>query len=161
MNYINIIPTSCVDFTGWSTVLQVSHCTHMCKGCFNESSWSKNAGDLFTEGTYQELLTYASKLYITNVVIQGGEPLSPLNYQEMINLCRRIKKELPNKNIVMFSGYTYEEILQDLLREPILDCVNYLMDGRFRIDLPTNKPFRGSHNQVLHKIDKGVSVERS
>lgn len=162
MNYINIIPSSCVDFGGgWSTVLQVSHCVHMCKGCFNESSWSKNAGDLFTEDTYQELLSYASKSYISNVVMQGGEPLSPLNYKEMITLCRRLRKDLPNINIVVFTGYTYEEIQNDILRSHVLSTIDYLVDGRYEQDNPTTKPFRGSDGQIIHKIINGISVEQS
>lgn len=161
MNYMSLIPSSCVDFgVGWSTVLQVSHCVHMCEGCFNVSSWTKNAGELFTEDTYQELLSYASKPYISNIVMQGGDPLSPLNYKDMITLCRRLKKELPDKNIVLFTGYTYEQLQNDLLRQSCLETIDFLMDGCYEKDNPTSKPFRGSHNQVLHRIVNGVSVEK-
>ena len=158
---MTIIPSSCVDFKNWSTVLQVSHCTHMCEGCFNKSSWSKNAGEVFSEDVYQELLSYAIKPFISNIVLMGGEPLSPLNYSEMITLCRRLKKDLPSKNIVVFSGYTYSEIKNDLLRQPILDTIDFLMDGKYEHSLPTTKPFRGSSNQVLHKIVDGISISQN
>ena len=161
MNYMSLITASCVDFSNWSVVLQVSHCIHMCKGCFNESSWHKNAGELFTEEVYHELLSCAEKPFISNVVLQGGDPLSPLNYSEMITLCRRLRKDLPNKKIVLFTGYTYEQLQNDLLRAPILETIDFLMDGKFQKDNPTTKPFRGSDNQILHELVKGISIKQS
>jgi len=161
MNYMNLIESSCVDFTGWSTVLQVSGCAHKCKGCFAKASHNKNSGSLFDEDAYQELYTAASKPYISNIVMQGGDMMFSANYKEGIALCRRLKKELPDKNIVLFTGYTYEQLQNDLLRQSCLFTIDYLMDGKYEQDNPTTKPFRGSANQILHKIVKGVSVEQS
>ncbi len=161
MNYMNLLSASCVDFKNWSTVLQVSHCTHMCVGCFNKSSWKKNAGNLFTEETYRELLACASKSFIKNVVIQGGDPLSPLNYQEVITLCRRLRKDLPEINIVLFTGYTYSELQVDLLRQPILNTIDVLVDGKFEQSLSKNPPpFRGSSNQRVLYLDEEGNITK-
>jgi len=99
--------------------------------------------------------------FINNVVIQGGDILFHKNVQEGITLCRRLKKDLPDKDIVVFTGYLCSEIKNDLLRSPILDTIDYLMDGKFEHDKPTTKPFRGSDRQILHKLLNGVSVEQS
>lgn len=158
MNYFNIIPSSCVDFKGWSTVLQVAGCDHMCKGCFSKKSWSSASGKLFTEETYQELLAYSKKPYITNIVIQGGDGLYHKNVKECITLLRKLRTDNPRANLVLFTGYTYEQIKNDVLRSPVLESIDYLVDGRFEKDNPTKKPFRGSDNQKIHKICDGISI---
>lgn len=161
MNYINLISASCVDFRNWSVVLQVSGCNHRCKSCFAKSSWNKNSGSLFDEDAYQELYDAASKPFISNIVMQGGDILFSGNYKEGIALCRRLKKELPDKNIVIFTGYTYEQLRNDPLRQPILETIDYLMDGKYECDNPTTKPFRGSRNQILHTLVNGISVAQN
>ena len=161
MNYANIIPASAVDFKGWSTVIQLSGCSHFCESCFNQKAQRYNYGSEFTEEVYQELVAYACKPFIANIVIQGGDGLFHKNVNDCITLCRRLARELPTKCIVLFTGYTLVEIQQDLLRSPILETIDYLMDGKYRKDLPTKKPFRGSNNQVLHKLIGGISVEQN
>ena len=160
MNYAAILHASCVDFNGWSTVLQVSGCSFDCKGCFNKKAQNPKFGNVFNEDIYKEIINNASKSFINNVVIMGGEPLHKRNYKEVIKICRKLKKDLPDKKIVVFTGYTYPEIKDDLLRQPILETIDYLMDGKYECDNPTTKPFRGSNNQVLHTLENGVSIKQ-
>lgn len=160
MNYASLLTASCVDFTGWSTVLQVSGCGHMCEKCFNKAAWKSSYGKEFTEEVYQELLDAASKSFIDQVVIQGGDGLFRPNVKDTITLCRRLKKDL-GKPIVLFTGYTYKEVSEDLILRQVLSLITYLMDGKFECDNPTEKPFRGSDNQVLHHIVNGISVKQS
>lgn len=160
MNYVTIVPSSCVDFTGWSVVLQLSGCDHMCDGCFNKTFWSSSKGEPFTEDTYKRLLQYAKKPYINNIVIQGGDGLFHSNVGDCITLLRKLRVDVPELNLVLFTGYTFTEVQNDLLRSPILDHIDYLVDGRFEKDRPTKKLFRGSDNQVIHKIVDRVSVEQ-
>ena len=108
MNYARMISASCVDFDNWSTVIQLSGCSHFCDGCFNKEAMKSNYGYKFTEGAYQELVAYASKPFIKNIVIQGGDGLFFKHVRDCITLCRRLRRELPDINLVLFTGYTYE-----------------------------------------------------
>lgn len=161
MNYVNIIKASCVDFEGWSTVLQLSGCDFRCKGCFNTFAQNPKYGSTLTGGVVQEIEECLKQPFIDNLVIQGGDGMSLFNFQETIVLCRKMKSVLPAKKIVLFTGYTYSELRNDVLRAPILETIDYLMDGRYHQEEPTTKPCRGSDNQVLHSLEGGVSICRS
>lgn len=145
---------------GARVCIWLSQCSHGCKGCFSESTWKKGGTEV-TEELISRIIKDLDKPFISGITFSGGDPLHKNNYQEVINLCRRIKKQLPEKDIWLWTGYTYDQVKTDLLRSPILDTIDYLMDGKFECDNPTDKPFRGSDNQVLHKLVNGVSVERS
>jgi anaerobic ribonucleoside-triphosphate reductase activating protein len=154
-----IINASCVDFKGWSTVLQVSGCSHGCSGCFNTSSHNPKSGQLFTEDTYQELQSYLDKPYINNLVLQGGDPLFKRNVPEILKLCKRIKNELQDKNIVLFTGYTLTQIQSSQQLSPILSTIDYLVDGKFEKDLKVSGKFFGSSNQrIYHITDSGENI---
>jgi anaerobic ribonucleoside-triphosphate reductase activating protein len=145
---------------GLRNVLWLSRCSHCCDGCFQPESW-KNTGTVVTEAFIQQMILDLDKHYIKGLTLTGGDPLHRANYQEVISLCRRVKQELPEKDIWMWTGYTYAQIQNDLLRSPILSTVNYLVDGLYEHDNPTTKPFRGSGNQIIHKLEQGVSVHQS
>lgn len=158
MNYISINNCNSEDYLGFSVTLAVSGCSHKCKGCWAVSSWNRNTGSPFTEETYQELYRELNQSFISNLVIQGGDGMFSANYQDTINLCRRIKQELPDIRIVLFTGYTLSQLQNDLLRSPILDTIDILIDGKYEKDNPTKKPFRGSGNQCRYKLEKGVAT---
>lgn len=158
MKYLSILKSSCVDFKGWSTVLQVSGCSNGCKGCFNPYSHNPKNGECFTEDVYQYLKDCLSKDYISNLVIQGGDPLYHKNIDNVITLCTRIKCELPNKNIVVFTGYTLSQIQADPLRSPILEVIDYLVDGKFEVENKVTGKFFGSSNQRIYNINSTENV---
>lgn len=133
----------------------------MCKGCFNKAAWKSSYGQPFIEDTYQELLEAARKPFIDQVVLQGGDSLYRKNIKNTITLCQRLNKDL-GKPIVLFTGYTYEQIKEDLILQQILPLINYLVDGKFMQELSANPPpYRGSCNQILHTLSEGISIEQN
>ena len=78
------------------------------------------------------------------------------NQREIVKLIRRVKTELPDRNIWIYTGFTYEK---DLVAggsryiectDEILDATDILVDGRFveeQRNLMLN--FRGSSNQRI------------
>ncbi len=157
MYYLNYSQADVNNGTGLRNVLWLSQCSHGCKGCFNKSSWKKG-GTKVTEEFILQILEDLDKPFISGITFSGGDPLHKNNYQGVINLCRRIKKELPEKNIWLWTGYTYEELQNDLLRQPILTTVDTLVEGKFVQELSKNPPpFRGSSNQrILHLSSTGT-----
>ena len=56
MNYLQYYPTDVINGEGTRCTLFVSGCTHGCKGCYNQKSWSFSAGVLFDEAMEQQII---------------------------------------------------------------------------------------------------------
>ena len=148
--------------SGMRVSLFVSGCTIHCKGCFNEKTWDFDFGTLWNPEIEQNLINELSKSYYQGLTILGGEPFEPENQPEISTLIKRIKKELPNKNIWMFTGNVYD---RDLVpggkryypeyTDFILDNIDVLVDGPFIQDLyNVTLNFRGSENQRIIDMRK-------
>ncbi len=159
MKYVSYEPVDCLNGYGYRVVIWLSFCSHGCKGCFSKSTWGDGGTEVDQE-MVDRIMADLNKPFIKGITFSGGDPLHKRNYKDVQILCEKIKKELPEKDIWVYTGYTYEQVLNDLLRSPILTTIDYLMDGRYECDNPTDKPYRGSHNQVLHRLENGISVEQ-
>ena len=86
------------------------------------------------------------------------------NQRELVKLIRRVRKECPGKTIWMYSGNTYEEMLEGGRRhievtDEILDSIDILVDGRFEEELKDiSLNFRGSSNQRIIDMKKTRST---
>lgn len=155
MNYHNITFPDIENGTGIRVTLWVSGCEHHCLGCHNPETWHKDSGKPFTEETKQQLFRWLELPYTTGITLSGGDPL--FNYKDILTLCKEIKMKYPNKNIWLYTGYTYEEILQSSKSE-ILKYIDILVDGKFQIGYrDISLPFKGSKNQRI--IDVPLSLK--
>lgn len=160
MNYSGIYECDVANGIGNRTVLFVSACSHRCVGCQNKQTWNPNFGSPFTKETLDYILNCLSKPYIDGITLTGGDPLYKGNLEETLNIIQTIKKQLPNKTIWLYTGYTWEEISDnfsynkiDFLRYKIVASCDVLVDGRFEIDKKDlTLPFRGSSNQRVIDI---------
>ena len=95
----------------------------------------------------QELLDIIKDDEFANVTFSGGDPLYQV--EAFTELARRIKEET-GKTIWCYTGFKYEEILEDKRLSMILPYLDVLVDGPFVEELrDTNLPFRGSSNQRI------------
>lgn len=160
MNYGAIKKCDIANGVGVRTVLFVSGCTHHCKGCFQPETWSFDYGERYTKETEDEIIESLRPDYVDGITLLGGEPFEPENQRELVKLLRRIKKELPQKTVWSFSGYTYEELTGDSravceVTNEMLSMLDVLVDGEF-IEAKRNISlrFRGSENQRLIDMNK-------
>ena len=160
MNYGAIKKCDIANGVGVRTVLFVSGCTHHCKGCFQPETWSFDYGERYTKETEDEIIESLKPDYVDGITLLGGEPFEPENQRELVKLLRRIKKELPQKTVWSFSGYTYEELTGDSravceVTNEMLSMLDVLVDGEF-IETKRNISlrFRGSENQRLIDMNK-------
>ena len=109
MNYANIKTYSIENGTGVRVSLFVSGCTHHCKDCFNAEAWDFEYGKPFTKETEDEVIEDLRPDYMAGITLLGGEPMEPVNQRGLISLIRRIREELPQKTIWIYSGYVYED----------------------------------------------------
>ena len=153
MNYATIKYNDISNGPGIRTSLFVSGCTHRCKGCFNSIAWDFNYGEFFDKKVEDEIIESLRQPHIKGITLLGGEPFEPQNQGALLELTNRIRKELPNKNIWCFSGYTIEEMLTGKLSEcettrPLLENIDVLVDGKFVEELKSLMlKFKGSSNQ--------------
>lgn len=160
MNYATIKNCDIANGPGVRVSLFVSGCTHRCKGCFNEVAWDFDYGEPFTQETVETILNMLRPSYVRGLTLLGGEPFEPQNQGAVVELLRRIKKEMPEKSIWAFSGYLFDK---DILSGRLGDCSEYLsyldvlVDGPF-VEAKKNLSlrFRGSENQRL--IDVPASL---
>lgn len=160
MNYGAIKKYDIANGVGVRTVLFVSGCTHHCKGCFQPETWNFDYGERYTKETEDEIIESLRPDYVDGITLLGGEPFEPENQRELVKLLRRIKKELPQKTVWSFSGYTYEELTGDSravceVTNEMLSMLDVLVDGEF-VEAKRNISlrFRGSENQRLIDMNK-------
>lgn len=160
MNYGAIKKCDIANGVGVRTVLFVSGCTHHCKGCFQPETWNFDYGERYTKETEAEIIESLRPDYVDGITLLGGEPFEPENQRELVKLLRRIKKELPQKTVWSFSGYTYEELTGDSravceVTNEMLSMLDVLVDGEF-VEAKRNISlrFRGSENQRLIDMNK-------
>lgn len=165
MNICEIMTADCANGPGMRVTVFVSGCTNQCKGCFQPETWDFNYGTPFDEEREQWIIDQLSKPYYDGLTLLGGEPLEPSNQEGILPLIRRIKNELPDKTIWVYTGFTYEEDLLSGGRkhtdvtDEILDSIDVLVDGRFILrEKDITLQFRGSRNQRI--IDMKATREK-
>lgn len=141
-------------------MLFVSGCTHHCKGCFQPETWDFSYGAPYTEAVEEEIIESLRPSYVNGLTLLGGEPFEPQNQRVLVRLLRRVRRELPEKTIWSFSGYTWEELTGESrarceVTDEMLSMLDVLVDGEF-VEEKRNISlrFRGSENQRLIDVPK-------
>lgn len=149
MNYMSIIKSDINNGEGLRVSLWVSGCEHKCAGCHNTHTWDRSAGQPFTESTYKELYKALTTGITRGLTIIGGEPLTDYNYGAVLALVKRLKGELPNLNIWVYTGYYYDELVEEN-KVDIFDYIDVLVDGRYEKELKSDDVlWVGSSNQNI------------
>lgn len=156
MNFAQIRKYDVANGPGIRTTIFVTGCTHKCPNCFNEEYQDFNFGDPWTRKETDEVIEDLKLDEVKGLTILGGEPFQ--NEVDLLQVLRDIKKEV-QKEIWIFSGYTYEEILKDQDKKKLLEECDVLVDGRFVEALKDlSLRFRGSSNQRIIDIKKSLEA---
>jgi len=152
MNYAGIKKVDIANGPGVRVSLFVSGCRNHCRGCFNPETWDFSYGEPFTKETEDEIIKALRPSWIQGLSILGGEPTEEENEAALIPFLKRVREELPDKDIWLYSGYTWE-MLQN---EEILKLVDVLVDGPFLLEQKdAGLAFRGSRNQRIIHLREG------
>lgn len=167
MNVADIKKVDVANGPGVRVSLFVSGCTLHCKGCFNEAAWDFNYGRKFTKEDEDYIIELLKPDYIDGITVLGGDPFEYVNQIGVLPLIRRIKKELPNKSIWFFSGYTLDnDILGDMCRKyketkELISYIDVLVDGKFMLDKKDLKlKYRGSSNQRIIDVQESLKKNK-
>ena len=156
MYYGEIKKCDIANGPGVRVSLFVSGCTHHCKGCFNEETWSFEYGKPFTEETEEQILKLLEPSYISGLTVLGGEPMEYMNQEVLFPFLKKVKERFPEKSIWCFTGYVYEkDILHRMIpkwkyTKKMLEQIDYLVDGPFVMEKKNiSLKFRGSSGRTV------------
>lgn len=153
MRYAGIIPIDLVNGTGIRVSLFTQGCNIHCYNCFNQELWSLDGGKPYTKETEDLIIRLLNKPYIKGLSILGGEPLMIQNLNALYLLCKRVKKELPDKDIWLYTGRKLDSIIQHAHSIVAFKYIDVLVDGEYHdSERDLTLPFRGSKNQRIIKV---------
>lgn len=163
MNYSGLFFDDTKNGTGNRTTLFVSGCDVRCKGCFNKQAWDFNAGEKFTEETKEKILDSLKKPYIKGLSILGGDPISNIKRGDitLIDLVQSVKTYFPEKTIFVWTGYKYEDIINDESVRMFLCCIDMLRDGEYIDELKdVTQYLEGSSNQRYIDVQESLAKNK-
>ncbi|CCW29157.1 anaerobic ribonucleoside-triphosphate reductase-activating protein [Xenorhabdus nematophila] len=153
MNYHQYYSVDAVNGPGTRCTLFVSGCLHQCRGCYNQSTWRSDSGLPFTQATEDQIIADLKdhKIKRQGLSLSGGDPLHPQNVPAILQLVKRVRKECPDQDIWLWTGYVFNELSE--IQCEVINDINVLVDGKFEQALydPT-LIWRGSHNQIIHYL---------
>lgn len=153
---IRAITTSDVaNGPGFRVVVWVAGCKHNCPGCHNPELQDYNTGYELTTEIKHKIYTELSRPEIQGITFSGGDPLyqTPQVLTEISNLINEIKYKFPDKDIWLYTGFKFEDVINDTYKWRIIDKVDVLVDGPYEEDKRNVMlAFRGSANQRIINI---------
>lgn len=154
MNYAQIRKYDIANGPGIRTSIFVTGCSINCKNCFNKEYQNPNFGKVWTDQTTNEVISYLKRDEVSGLTILGGEPFESAH--ELTDIVRVIKTQV-NKEIWIYSGYRFENLIANKIQENLLKEIDVLVDGPFiesKKDLKLR--FRGSSNQRIIDVKNSL-----
>ena len=174
MNYHNITYPDQNNGDGLRIVLWVAGCEHHCVNCQNQQTWSPQSGIPFDKNAMNEILNELKKDYISGITFSGGDPLHPQNAQNVLKIVDEIRVSYPTKNIWLYTGYTWEQIMYPVItdinseqlkvlqmRKELVNKCDVLIDGRYVDELrDVSLHWRGSSNQRVINVQETLKQKQ-
>lgn len=161
MRYNKIRKMDIADGEGIRVSIFVQGCTFNCIGCFNPETHDFNGGKEFTQETLSTLLELCDNVNIKGLSILGGEPLHSKNVSTVLEIARQFKQLYPNKDLWLWTGFQFEDILKDINKKSVIEYCDFIIDGRF---IETKKDLRlkwaGSTNQRFIDVQKSLKENK-
>ncbi|MCD7822665.1 MAG: radical SAM protein [Oscillospiraceae bacterium] len=131
-------------------------CHKACQGCVSPELQPFSGNEISESKLAKIISQVAEKNSCTGITISGGDPF------EQPEALRRLLEPLSEgfRDILVYTGYTLEEIKSGSLGESARECLEYigvLIDGRYVDEL--NSPdcvLRGSENQKIYFLNKSL-----
>ena len=161
MKYHNITKADMLNGEGLRVVLWTSGCSHRCHACQNPITWNPDDGLIFDDAAKKEIYDELSKEWCSGLTLSGGDPLYLGSREDISKLVSDIKRIYPDKSIWCYTGYTWEQLLEQLgsdkYLQKILSNIDVLLDGKFMLHLASEKiHYVGSSNQRIIDVKKSL-----
>lgn len=165
MKYHNITKADMLNGEGLRVVLWVSGCSHHCPACQNAFTWDENDGLEFDDNAISEIYKELENDWCSGITLSGGDPLFLKNRKTIRDLVLNIKARYPKKTIWSYTGYTWEELMEQLPNDEylkdILNSIDVLAEGRFVLSLASVAThYVGSTNQRIIDVPKSIKKDK-
>ena len=142
-----------VDGEGFRNSVYCAKCNLFCKGCHNQQSWNIHNGRPITVNELAKLLLENGN----DITFSGGE--CTLQCKAFIKLAKILKEH--GRNIWMYSGRTYENLIKNDDCLILLKYIDVLVDGKFDINKKQlGLIFKGSTNQRILDVKKSIDEKK-
>lgn len=156
MRYADVIWNDIAAGDGLCVSFYTQGCPHHCPGCHNPQTWDFEGGKEFPASLLDELIIRLNAQGIQRpLCILGGEPLCNENLFLTNLLVSTVKEKSPHTKILIWTGYTYEELEKNGSphMKNILANVNTIIDGPYiQEERDITLKMRGSRNQRIIDI---------
>ena len=156
LDLAGIVTDSIVDGPGIRTCIFCQGCPHHCEGCHNPETWEFGTG---TPMEAQRLLEIVrSNPLCRGVTFSGGEPFAQAEgFAQLAELLKDAGYE-----VATYSGYTFEQLLQQEDALPLLEQLDLLVDGPFvEAQKSIELKFRGSANQRVLDVPASLAAKQA
>ena len=149
---------------GCRVTIWAAGCSHHCPGCHNQHTWRYDQGQRLEDPKVRDKIFEAvNKPYIKGITLSGGDPLDQMYsaLQQLEIFIDDFKKEFPDKDIWIYSGDTFEQLILSPIRKRILKKCDVLVDGPFiKEKYDPDLAFRGSTNQrIINLKEKFAEID--
>jgi len=126
-------------------VIWVHGCCFACEGCLAENTKNGAYTEMSVKDLAQEILMSDTE----GITISGGEPfLQAEALFELITLLKSVR----DTGVIIYSGFTLEELQKNADTQNLLSVTDILIDGRYIKELDDGRAYIGSSNQRLHYL---------
>lgn len=125
---------------GLRTSVWFKGCPHRCKGCHNQSSWNYDENYIIDVDKIIEICKKSKRLSLL-----GGEPLASYNINKATEIVSRVRKEVPECSIYVWTGYEWGDIKNNIITQ----YVNKFICGKYEEDKKCDNNMYGSSNQYI------------
>ena len=144
---------SIVDGPGIRTTFFCQGCPHHCEGCHNPETWPFEGGTPMPTEALVEIVT--SNPLCRGVTFSGGEPFAQAD--GYLELATALKEK--GYEIASYTGYTFEQLLENADALPLLEQLDLLVDGPFVLERRNIElKFRGSDNQRVLDVPASLTA---
>lgn len=123
----------------------LSGCRRRCPGCLSPELQESRPSDEIAPDALADALLARDVAY-EGLTVSGGEPLDQAD--ELVEFLKLMSPRI--HHVILYTGYTYEEITSDALLARILPYVSVLIDGPYVMSLDDGLGIRGSSNQTAY-----------
>ncbi len=151
-----IVEESIVDGPGLRYVLFTQGCPHHCKGCHNPATHPFDGGRMVSaDWIFDDV---RKNPIVRGVTFSGGEPFS--QSEQLARLGGRLREA--GYNLTSYTGYLYEELLENRGHRLLLSQLDILVDGPFILEEKSlTIRFRGSRNQRIIDVPRSLAEGRA
>ncbi len=139
-------PASLANGPGLRAVIWAQGCCFGCPGCFNPETHAMRAGEIWpVEDLAERILSDKDRL--EGLTLSGGEPL--YQHRAIARLLEIVKAQ-SDLSVLVFSGYTWDEMQALKGIDNFLRHVDVLLAGRYDASQRVAQNLIGSSNKTVH-----------